>query len=212
MNIPSRRLYIFFLSLVGGTSLSRISLSLPMRRGHLTGQLHEFSIVQTNVQTTGEAPKKDEDGNYRAHWRSWSVHQRRCRDVLVVLFALHLYQALGALQMTLVGCKKECVFRVRVIAWAQFERSYAQQQLSSHILTRPTTAKHTTDWIHRSSMQTRAVLSGRWGWWCWFTGRRGRSRWTSTRSSGVRASCIPLRCIILVVLCHLTCLPFFELG
>lgn len=97
-----------------------------------------------------------------------------------------------------------------VTAWHNLS-AHAQQQLSPHILTRPATAKHTTDWIYRLSMQTRAVpsnLGGRRGWWCWFTGRRGRSRWTSTRSTGLRASC---RCIILVVLDHLTCLPFFEL-
>jgi hypothetical protein len=35
--------------------------------------------------------------------------------------------------------------------------AHTQQQLSPHILTRPATAKHTTDWIYRLSMQTRAV-------------------------------------------------------
>jgi len=35
--------------------------------------------------------------------------------------------------------------------------AYAQQQLGSHILTRPTTAKDTKDWIYKLSMQMRAV-------------------------------------------------------
>lgn len=47
-------------------------------------------------------------------------------------------------------------FCFSVTAWPNLS-AHAQQQLSPHILTRPTTAKHTTDWIYRLSMQTRAV-------------------------------------------------------
>lgn len=31
------------------------------------GQLHEFGIVETNVQVQEKHQKKDEDGNYGAH-------------------------------------------------------------------------------------------------------------------------------------------------
>jgi hypothetical protein len=31
------------------------------------GQLHQFSIVQTNVQVQGKRQKKDEGGNHGAH-------------------------------------------------------------------------------------------------------------------------------------------------
>jgi hypothetical protein len=46
------------------------------------GQLHEFSIVQTNVKVQEKCQKKYEEGNCGAHsyWKSWRVHHRdhRC--------------------------------------------------------------------------------------------------------------------------------------
>jgi hypothetical protein len=62
----------------------------------------------------------------------------------------------------------------------------------------------------------RRVYLGRRRWRrCWFARRRRRSRTASTTCrDGVRTgrrSRVALRCIILVVLCHLTRLPFLEL-
>ena len=88
------------------------------------GQLHEFGIVQTNVQVQEKRQKKDEDGNCGAH--------SYCTSCLPWQFGF-------------------CV-----TAWPNLS-AHIQQQLSPHILTRPSTAKHTTDWIYRLSMQTRAV-------------------------------------------------------
>lgn len=51
------------------------------------GQFHEFTIVQTDVQVQEKCRKKNEEGNCGVHsyWRSWSVHQHRCRDALVLM-------------------------------------------------------------------------------------------------------------------------------
>ena len=53
-------------------------------RGHLIGQLHEFSIIQTNVQVHEKHQEEKEEGNYEAQTHSTRMSTLQGQDITAV--------------------------------------------------------------------------------------------------------------------------------